>query len=65
MRNELRTLSSVTDYPGSKPDQRYAWQRDKQITFGKLSINSGLQAKRIRNFFSKLVQWEGADFKVR
>jgi hypothetical protein len=25
----------VTDDPGSKPDQRYARRRDRQITFGK------------------------------
>jgi hypothetical protein len=32
----------VTDDPGSKPDKRYARRRDRQITFGKLSIYLGV-----------------------
>jgi len=52
MRNELRALSIVTDDPGSKQDQRYSWQRDRQITFGKLSKNSGLQAKIIPSWYT-------------
>ena len=44
----------VTNDPSSKPDQRYARRRERQITstFGKLSINLGLRAKKN----SKLVQ---------
>jgi len=35
-----------------------------KITFGKLSINLGRQAKRIRSWYNILVYWEEADFKV-
>jgi len=54
----------VTDDPDSKPDQRYARRRDRQITFGKLSINLGLRAARIPSWYNLLVHWEGADFEV-
>ena len=64
MRNELRALSSVADDPGSKPDQRCAWQGDRQLKFGKLSINSGLQGKRFRSWFSMLVECEGPDSEI-
>jgi hypothetical protein len=39
---------TVTDDPGSKPDQRYARRRERQkITFGKLGLNLGFRAIRI------------------
>jgi hypothetical protein len=49
----------VTDDPGSKPGQRYARRRDRQITFGKLNINLGLRAKSIPIWYKILVHWEG------
>jgi hypothetical protein len=54
----------VTDDPGSKPDQRYARRRERQITFGKSSINLGLRAERIPSWYDILVHCEGADFEV-
>jgi hypothetical protein len=56
----------VIDDTGSKPDERDARRRDRQITFGKLSIYLGLRAKRIPSWCSVLVRvhWEGADSEV-
>jgi len=56
----------VTDDAGSKPGERYARRRDRQIRFGKLSIYLGLRAKRIPSWYSVLVRvhWEGADSEV-
>jgi hypothetical protein len=56
----------VTGDTGSKPDERDARRRDRQITFGKLSIYLGLKAKRIPSWYSVLVRvhWEDADSEV-
>ena len=35
-----------------------------KFTFGKLSINVGLGAKRIASWYNILVHWEVADFEV-
>ena len=57
-------LFSVINDPGSKPDHRNARRRDRQITFGKLSINLGLRAIRIPSWYNILVHRDGADCKV-
>ena len=49
----------VTDDPGSKPGQSYARRRDRQITFGKLSINLGLRAERILSWYNILSGFGG------
>jgi len=49
----------VTSDPGSKPYQRYAWRRDRQMTFGKLSINLGLRAAIIPSWCNILVLYVG------
>ena len=53
-----------TDDPGSNPDQKYAWRRERQITFGRTKQNLGLRAKEIRFVYDILVHCEGVDFKV-
>jgi hypothetical protein len=57
---------TVTDDPGSKPDQRYARRRDRQNYIRKIKYTFRLRTIRIPVcvLYNILVQWEGADSKV-
>jgi len=55
-----RYMTVVTDDPGSKPDQKYAWRRDKRNYIRKIKQKFRNSSKKN----SKLIHWEGANFKV-
>jgi len=43
--NNGTCVISVTYDPGSNPDQKYARRIERQITFGRIKYNLGLQVK--------------------
>ena len=62
--NSRPVCLTVTDDPGSKPDQKYARRRDRQNYVGKNKVKYRTSSKRISLAYNILVHREGVDFEV-
>ena len=61
--DDFNLHKTVTDDPGSKPDQKYARRSDKQNYIGKNKLKFRTSSKRISLVCNILVHCEGVDFK--